>query len=88
MPTRRSLIRKNTVFLLRKQSPFSMKTLPCNNDDEHSGEKQRFLMLDFSGKSRMLLVCHCERESGHTIRIISSRKAIKSECSHYKGNVS
>jgi len=57
-------------------------------DDEHSGEEHRFLMLGFSCESRMLLVCHCERESGNTIRIISSRKATKSECSHYKGNVS
>jgi len=56
--------------------------------DEQSGEEHRFLMLGFSCESRMLLVCHCERESGNTIRIISSRKATKSECSHYKGNVS
>ena len=57
-------------------------------DDEQSGEEHRFLMLGFSCESRMLLVGHCERESGNTIRIISSRKATKSECSHYKGNVS
>ncbi len=57
-------------------------------DDENSGEDHRFLMLGFSCESRMLLVCHCERESGNTIRIISSRKATKSECIHYKGNVS
>ncbi len=57
-------------------------------DDENSGEEHRFLMLGFSCESRMLLVCHCERESGNTIRIISSRKATKSECIHYKGNVS
>ncbi len=56
-------------------------------DDENSGEEHRFLMLGFSCESRMLLVCHCERESGNTIRIISSRKATKSECIHYKGNV-
>jgi uncharacterized protein len=32
-------------------------------DDAHSGEEHRFLMLGFSCASRMLLVCHCERES-------------------------
>ena len=57
-------------------------------DDEHSGEEHRFLMLGFSCESRMPLVCHCERESGNSIRIISSRKATKSECIPYKGNVS
>ncbi|TRW90003.1 BrnT family toxin [Candidatus Methylobacter oryzae] len=56
-------------------------------DDGHSEEEHRFLMLGFSSESRMLLVCHCERESGNTIRIISARKATKRECSHYKGNV-
>ncbi len=55
-------------------------------DDENSGEEHRFLMLGFSCESRMPLVCHCERESGNSIRIISSRKATKSECIHYKGN--
>jgi uncharacterized DUF497 family protein len=55
-------------------------------DEGHSGEEHRFLMLGFSCESRMLLVCHCERESGNTIRIISSRRATKSESSHYKGN--
>ncbi len=55
-------------------------------DDGYSGEEHCFLMLGFSCESRMLLVCDCERESGNTIRIISSRKATKSECNHYKGN--
>jgi len=56
-------------------------------DEEHSTEDFRFLMLGFSCASRLLLVCHCERESDNTIRIISARKATKRECSHYKGNV-
>ncbi len=56
-------------------------------DDGHSEVEHRFLMLGFSCESRMLLVCHCERESGNTIRIISARKATKRECSYYKGNV-
>jgi uncharacterized DUF497 family protein len=55
-------------------------------DEGHSEEEHRFLMLGFSCESRMLLVCHCERESGNTIRIISSRRATKSESGHYKGN--
>ena len=55
-------------------------------DNAHSGEEHRFLMLGFSCESRMLLVCHCERESGNTIRIISARKATKRESKHYKVN--
>jgi uncharacterized protein len=32
-----------------------------------------------------LIVCHCERESGYSIRIISARKATKNEAKVYKG---
>ena len=52
-------------------------------DDEHSQSEDRFLMLGVSGKLRVLLVCHCLRESGTVIRIISARKATKKEQEFY-----
>lgn len=54
-------------------------------DDENSESEDRFLMLGFSGEARILIVCHCEREQGKTIRIISARKATKLESKYYKG---
>lgn len=54
-------------------------------DDENSEHEDRFLMLGFSGEARILIVCHCEREQGKTIRIISARKATKRESTYYKG---
>ena len=48
-------------------------------DDEHSEWEDRFLLLGISTKMRVLLVCHCLRESGSIIRIISARKATKKE---------
>ena len=57
-------------------------------DDGYSDDEDRFLMLGLSCESKILLVCHCERDSGHTIRIISARKATTNERKHYKGNVS
>lgn len=56
-------------------------------DERHSEAEDRFLMLGLSRESNILLVCHCERDSGHTIRIISARKATKNEGKHYKGSV-
>lgn len=56
-------------------------------DEEHSGAEDRFLMLGLSSESRILLICHCERDSGCTIRIISARKATKTERLHYKGKI-
>ena len=52
-------------------------------DDEHSEWENRFLLLGLSAKLRVLLVCHCLRESGNVIRIISARKATKKEKQHY-----
>jgi uncharacterized DUF497 family protein len=42
-------------------------------------------MLGFSDEARLLIVCHCEREQGSIIRIISARKATKSEGEYYRG---
>jgi uncharacterized DUF497 family protein len=54
-------------------------------DEESSGSEDRFLMLGFSDEARLLIVCHCERELGNTIRIISARKATKNEGKYYQG---
>ncbi len=54
-------------------------------DNENSESEDRFLMLGVSSEARLLIVCHCERDSGQTIRIISARKATKNEGTFYKG---
>lgn len=48
-------------------------------DDNHSEWEDRFLLLGMSSKAKLLLVCHCFRESESLIRIISARKATKKE---------
>ncbi|MBI4025808.1 MAG: BrnT family toxin [Verrucomicrobia bacterium] len=52
-------------------------------DEEHSESEERFLMLGLSAKLRVLMVCHCLREGGDAIRIISARKATRNEQKHY-----
>ena len=54
-------------------------------DDESSELEDRFLMLGFSDEARLLIVCHCERNQGNIIRIISARKATKIEGNYYQG---
>jgi uncharacterized DUF497 family protein len=54
-------------------------------DDDHSSGEERFLLLGMSTGARLLLVCHCEREAGNIIRIISARKATKRESAFYNG---
>jgi uncharacterized DUF497 family protein len=54
-------------------------------DEDHSTDEERFLLLGMSSGTRLLLVCHCEREHGEVIRIISARKATKRESAFYQG---
>ena len=54
-------------------------------DEDHSMNEERFLMLGMSSGAKLLIVCHCERENGEIIRIISARKATKRESAFYQG---
>jgi len=54
-------------------------------DEPTSSDEDRFLMLGMSSGARLLIVCHCEREHGEVIRIISARKATKRESAFYQG---
>jgi len=53
-------------------------------DHKNSETEDRFLMLGMSNKTNLLLICHCERDEGNTVRVISARKATKNECKHYQ----
>ena len=53
-------------------------------DPEHSNDEERFVLLGLSSVLRMLVVCHCYRGNDEHIRIISARKATKSESATYK----
>ncbi len=55
-------------------------------DDDHSDVEDRFIMLAMSSEARLLVVVHCERESGDVIRIISARRATRSEATFYRGD--
>lgn len=54
-------------------------------DENNSFEEDRFLMLGMSSGAKLLIVCHCEREHGEVIRIISARKATRRERAFYEG---
>ena len=54
-------------------------------DAEHSAREDRFLLLGVSSSLRILMVCHCLRDGGDTIRIISARRATATERKYYPG---
>ena len=55
------------------------------DDDRHSQYEERFNVIGFSENLRLLMVCHCYRDSETVIRIISARKATRSEEKLYGG---
>jgi uncharacterized DUF497 family protein len=56
------------------------------DDPDHSEEEDRFLILGFSQRENLCIVSHCYRGEDEIIRIISARKATKTETSYYIGN--
>ena len=60
-----------TVFF----DPFAKVTA----DPIHSKTEDRLLIVGHSSRQNLLLVVHCFRESDESIRIISARKATRSE---------
>lgn len=48
-------------------------------DPEHSESEARFIRIGYSSAQRLLLVVFCERSGGDIVRLISARRATKSE---------
>jgi uncharacterized DUF497 family protein len=79
----RANLKKHGVSFEEAQSVFYDEFAVQFYDEPHSSHEDRFLMLGMSSGAHLLLVCHCERDSGDVIRIISARKATKQESSFY-----
>ena len=77
--------KKHGVSFEEAQSVFYDEFAVQFFDDDSSTSEDRFLMLGFSDEARLLIVCHCERDQGSSVRIISARKATKSESQYYQG---
>ena len=77
--------KKHGVSFEEAQSVFYDEFAVQFFDEENSASEDRFLMLGLSDEARLLIVCHCERDQGNIIRIISARKATKNESTHYQG---
>jgi uncharacterized DUF497 family protein len=56
-------------------------------DEDHSVDEERFIIIGLSKHPRLLVVCHCYKESDEVVRIISARKATKTEERVYRGKL-
>jgi uncharacterized DUF497 family protein len=77
--------KKHGVSFEEAQSVFYDEFAVQFFDEDSSILEDRFLMLGFSDEARLLIVCHCERDQGNIVRIISARKATKKESNYYRG---
>jgi len=80
-------IQKHNVSFEEAKTVFYDDNARVISDPEHSQEEDRFIILGISASLRLLVVCHCYREPDETIRIISARKATKTESKYYGGNL-
>ena len=53
-------------------------------DPDHSQDEDRFILLGLSRNIRLLVISHAYRENDEIIRIISARKANRSEQRQYE----
>ena len=76
-------VRKHGVSFEEAVTAFADENGRMRRDPDQSQERDRFILLGFSAKLRMLVVCHAYRESEQTIRLISARKATRTERKQY-----
>ena len=74
---------KHGVSFKEASTVFADENGRLKHDPDHSQEEDRFLLLGFSAKLRLLIVCHAYRENDEVIRIISERKATPNENRQY-----
>jgi len=76
-------VRKHGVSFEEATSAFLDENARVIPDPGRSGDEDRFVLLGLSVRIRLLVVVHCYREKDDTIRIISARKADRSERRQY-----
>jgi len=75
--------RKHGVSFEEAKSAFLDENARVIPDPEHSDDEERFVLLGLSVRLRLLVVVHCYREADDVIRIISARRADRSEQVQY-----
>jgi uncharacterized DUF497 family protein len=77
-------LKKHRVSFDEAETAFLDEEALVIEDPDHSEVEDRFILLGLSAALRVLFVCHCVRESGSLIRIISARRANRSEQEQYR----
>ncbi|MDP8207353.1 MAG: BrnT family toxin [Candidatus Electryonea clarkiae] len=72
-------VKKHGISFNEARSVFYDENAMQFFDPDHSDDEDRFIIIGLSFKLRVVIVCHCFREDETVVRIISARRANKSE---------
>ena len=78
--------KKHGIAFEEAQTVFYDEYAILFDDPDHSEEEDRFLIIGISQRERLCIVSHCYRGEDDVIRIISARKATKTESTYYSDN--
>ncbi len=80
----RANLRKHGISFDEAETAFSDDYALLLPDPDHSTvDEERLVLIGMSAAVRVLVVVHCERDDGNTIRLISARRATRSERAQY-----
>jgi len=79
-----SNIQKHKISFEEATSVFEDVHARMIPDPDHSETEDRFILLGYSRKARVLTVVHCYQGKDETIRIISARKSTRKEEAQYR----
>lgn len=77
-------LKKHGVSFEEARTVFFDEQAKLIDDPDHSDDEERFVLMGLSSSLRVMVVCHCYRDTGNVIRIISARKATTTESKFYK----
>ena len=78
-------IEKHGVSFKMAASSFFDPNAVIIDDDAHSQNEDRFILIGVNKYDKLLTVCHCYRDDGNVVRIISARKPSQVEQDIYGG---
>lgn len=77
-------LKKHGVNFEEAETVFEDERAITIYDESHSNDEDRFIIIGISRRLRELTVCHCYRNGEDITRIISARRATKSESKLYE----
>jgi uncharacterized protein len=77
--------RKHGISFEEAQTAFNDGNARVSYDPDHSQDEDRYILLGMSAALRLLVVCHAYQQDDECVRIISARKATRTEQQQYQG---